>query len=78
MAVTERIQNGKQPSGTVSPRVAPEIVRAHSTVRCADGRLRQSRYLDYAATAPALRAAADAALELLPYYGSIHRGAGVE
>ena len=47
-------------------------------MRCADGRLRQSRYLDYAATAPALRAAADAALELLPYYGSIHRGAGVE
>jgi len=78
MAVTERIQNGKGPSGTVSPHVAPEIVRAHSTVRCADGRLRQSRYLDYAATAPALRAAADAALELLPYYGSIHRGAGVE
>ena len=47
-------------------------------MRCTDGSLRPSRYLDYAATAPALRAAADAALELLPYYGSIHRGAGVE
>jgi selenocysteine lyase/cysteine desulfurase len=47
-------------------------------VRCADGSLRPSRHLDYAATAPALRAAADAALEVLPHYGSIHRGAGVE
>jgi selenocysteine lyase/cysteine desulfurase len=61
-----------------SPHVAPEIVRARSEVRCADGTLRASRYLDYAATAPALRAAADAALEVLPYYGSIHRGAGAE
>ena len=52
--------------------------RAGATLRCADGSLRTSRYLDYAATAPALRDAADAALELLPYYGSIHRGAGVE
>ncbi|GIH10263.1 cysteine desulfurase [Rhizocola hellebori] len=32
--------------------------------------------LDYAATAPCLKAAADAVNELLPWYGSIHRGAG--
>lgn len=32
--------------------------------------------LDYAATAPCLRAAADAVTELLPWYGSVHRGAG--
>lgn len=32
--------------------------------------------LDYAATTPALRAAADAVLGLLPAYGSIHRGGG--
>ena len=32
--------------------------------------------LDYAATTPALRAAADAVLRLLPAYGSIHRGGG--
>lgn len=32
--------------------------------------------LDYAATTPALRAAADAVVRLLPAYGSIHRGGG--
>jgi selenocysteine lyase/cysteine desulfurase len=32
--------------------------------------------LDYAATAPCLRVAADAVTELLPWYGSVHRGAG--
>jgi selenocysteine lyase/cysteine desulfurase len=74
VAVSERIWD----DGKALRNVAPEIVRARTEVRCADGNLRASRYLDYAATAPALRAAADAALELLPYYGSIHRGAGAE
>jgi selenocysteine lyase/cysteine desulfurase len=32
--------------------------------------------LDYAATAPCLRAAADAVNDLLPWYASVHRGAG--
>ncbi|MDA0158951.1 aminotransferase class V-fold PLP-dependent enzyme [Solirubrobacter ginsenosidimutans] len=32
--------------------------------------------LDNAASAPALRQVADAVAELLPYYGSVHRGAG--
>jgi selenocysteine lyase/cysteine desulfurase len=32
--------------------------------------------LDYAATAPCARAAADAVAEILPWYGSVHRGAG--
>ncbi|MEO3928231.1 aminotransferase class V-fold PLP-dependent enzyme [Micromonosporaceae bacterium B7E4] len=32
--------------------------------------------LDYAATAPCARAAADAVADLLPWYGSVHRGAG--
>ena len=74
----EFFQDSEQYARTASPQVAPEIVRARAAVRCADGSLRPSRYLDYAATAPALRVAADAALEVLPYYGSIHRGAGAE
>ncbi|MDP9255622.1 MAG: aminotransferase class V-fold PLP-dependent enzyme [Actinomycetota bacterium] len=74
----EFIHDGEQGARTASPHVAPEIIRARTAVRCADGSLKPSRYLDYAATAPALSAAADAALEVLPYYGSIHRGAGVE
>lgn len=32
--------------------------------------------LDYAATAPCLKAAANAVSEMLPWYGSVHRGAG--
>ena len=32
--------------------------------------------LDNAASAPALESVADAVAELLPYYGSVHRGAG--
>ena len=32
--------------------------------------------LDYAASAPALRAVADQVTELLPLYSSVHRGAG--
>ena len=32
--------------------------------------------LDYAATAPCARAASDAVTELLPWYASVHRGAG--
>ena len=32
--------------------------------------------LDYAATAPCARAAADAVAALLPWYGGVHRGAG--
>jgi selenocysteine lyase/cysteine desulfurase len=74
----ELIHDGEHEVRPAAPHVAPEIVRASTAVRCADGSLRPSRYLDYAATAPALRAAADAALEVLPYYGSIHRGAGLE
>jgi selenocysteine lyase/cysteine desulfurase len=74
----EFVHDGEPHARTTSPRVAPEIVRARAAVRCGDGSPRPSRYLDYAATAPALRAAADAALEVLPYYGSIHRGAGAE
>lgn len=34
-------------------------------------------HLDYAATAPCVRAASDAVQDLLPYYGSVHRGTGL-
>ena len=34
-------------------------------------------HLDYAASAPCVRAAADAVADLLPRYGSVHRGTGV-
>ncbi len=41
-----------------------------------DGRLVRAVNLDYAASAPALQAVADHVTEVLPYYASVHRGAG--
>ncbi|MGK5677038.1 aminotransferase class V-fold PLP-dependent enzyme [Micromonospora sp. URMC 106] len=59
---------------TLVPPPAPRVAR---TVRPLDvlgvpGQVN----LDYAATAPCARAAADAVAELLPWYASVHRGAG--
>ncbi|MFG2037689.1 aminotransferase class V-fold PLP-dependent enzyme [Dactylosporangium sp. NPDC048998] len=45
-------------------------------VKLRDGRSVDFANLDIAATAPCLRAVADAVADLLPYYGSVHRGAG--
>ncbi len=45
-------------------------------VKLRDGRSVEFANLDVAATAPCLRVVADAVAELLPFYGSVHRGAG--
>ncbi|MEV4139741.1 aminotransferase class V-fold PLP-dependent enzyme [Dactylosporangium sp. NPDC049742] len=45
-------------------------------VKLRDGRSVDFANLDIAATAPCLRVVADAVAELLPFYGSVHRGAG--
>ena len=45
-------------------------------VKLPDGRSVDFANLDVAATAPCLRVVADAVAELLPFYGSVHRGAG--
>lgn len=45
-------------------------------VKLSDGRSVDFANLDIAATAPCLRVVADTVAELLPYYGSVHRGAG--
>ncbi|GAA4246927.1 aminotransferase class V-fold PLP-dependent enzyme [Dactylosporangium darangshiense] len=45
-------------------------------VKLRDGRSVDFANLDIAATAPCLRVVADAVADLLPYYGSVHRGAG--
>jgi selenocysteine lyase/cysteine desulfurase len=54
----------------------PEVVGAHLSLMLPDGRTVEHANLDYAATAPSLVAAADAVTELLPWYASVHRGAG--
>ena len=62
----------------VEPAVAPllAVVGADLAVPLVDGR--QVRYvnLDYAASAPALCTVAGHVAQVLPYYSSVHRGAG--
>lgn len=58
--------------------VAPllDVVGADLRVPLVTGGTTTAIHLDYAASAPALRVVADAVAELLPWYGSVHRGAG--
>jgi selenocysteine lyase/cysteine desulfurase len=51
-------------------------VGAHQLVPCLDGSERPYRDLDCAASTPALPAVAERVAEFLPWYSSVHRGAG--
>ncbi|NDL57796.1 aminotransferase class V-fold PLP-dependent enzyme [Phytoactinopolyspora mesophila] len=53
-----------------------EVVGGDLQVPLVNGEARRYVNLDYAASAPSLRAVADHVTEILPYYASIHRGAG--
>ncbi|MFZ0047892.1 MAG: aminotransferase class V-fold PLP-dependent enzyme [Streptosporangiaceae bacterium] len=55
---------------------APEVLGSDLKVTLADGRVVSYANLDYAATAPCLAAVASAVNDLLPWYASVHRGAG--
>ena len=63
---------------TGSVRAVPPIalVGDDVTVRCADGRDRPYLNLDMAASTSALPAVAQRVAEFLPWYSSVHRGAG--
>jgi selenocysteine lyase/cysteine desulfurase len=54
----------------------PPVSGAGLTVPLVDGREVPYANLDHAASAPCLRAVRDAVDELLPWYASVHRGAG--
>ncbi|MEV4345796.1 aminotransferase class V-fold PLP-dependent enzyme [Actinoplanes sp. NPDC049596] len=53
-----------------------DIIGADLTVDLPGGRTVRFAHLDYAASAPAVKVAADAVRDLLPLYGSVHRGTG--
>jgi selenocysteine lyase/cysteine desulfurase len=57
------------------PAAAP-LVGAGIVVPCIDGQTRPYRDLDCAASTPALDVVADAVNQFLPWYSSVHRGAG--
>ena len=54
----------------------PSVAGSGLTVPLADGTQVQYANLDHAASAPCLAAVQDAVNELLPWYASVHRGAG--
>src|SRR5215831_6055241 len=54
----------------------PEVASKRLTVPLVDGRRVPYANLDHAASAPCLDAVQDAVNELLPWYASVHRGAG--
>ncbi|HEX2131305.1 MAG TPA: aminotransferase class V-fold PLP-dependent enzyme [Actinophytocola sp.] len=58
------------------PDAVPPVAGAGLTVPLVDGREVPYANLDHAASAPCLRAVRDAVDELLPWYASVHRGAG--
>jgi selenocysteine lyase/cysteine desulfurase len=62
------------PDAVVVP--GPEVLGSDLKVALADGRVVGYANLDYAATAPCLTTVATAVNELLPWYASVHRGAG--
>jgi selenocysteine lyase/cysteine desulfurase len=53
-----------------------DLVGAGLLVPCLDGTDRPYRDLDCAASTPALRVVADTVADFLPWYSSVHRGAG--
>jgi selenocysteine lyase/cysteine desulfurase len=66
------------PPAPAVPDVAPllPVVGAGRHVPLVDGRTARYVDLDIAASAPALAVVAEAVTEVLPLYGSVHRGAG--
>jgi selenocysteine lyase/cysteine desulfurase len=67
-----------QPTSTIAPprREALRLVGADQRIPTIDGRERTSINLDHAASTPALSAVHEAVERFVPWYSSIHRGAG--
>jgi selenocysteine lyase/cysteine desulfurase len=61
---------------TASTGLPVELVGDDRLVRCVDGEERRYVGLDAAASTPALPAVAERVTEFLPWYSSVHRGAG--
>jgi selenocysteine lyase/cysteine desulfurase len=71
---TEPVAPGDTGPGAVWPLLP--VVGGDLPVPLVDGRTVRAANLDYAASAPALAAVAGHVAEALPYYSSVHRGAG--
>lgn len=77
----ETCPTSPQPSAAPRPTATPvgpllPVVGGTLQAPLIGGRVVRHVNLDYAASAPALQAVADHVTEVLPYYASVHRGAG--
>lgn len=75
------VARASAPKATLTPARLPigpllPVVGGNLAAPLAGGRTARAVNLDYAASAPALQAVADHVAEVLPYYASVHRGAG--
>jgi selenocysteine lyase/cysteine desulfurase len=73
--LTESAPRGR-PGRRTAGIVLPRLVGADLEVQLAGGETRSYVNLDMAASTPAMEAVADAVIEFLPWYSSVHRGAG--
>ncbi|MFZ0127825.1 MAG: aminotransferase class V-fold PLP-dependent enzyme [Candidatus Dormiibacterota bacterium] len=69
---SRRSRPGRRASGVLLPRLVGQDLE----VQLASGETRSYVNLDMAASTPAMEAVADAVIEFLPWYSSVHRGAG--
>src|ERR1019366_61898 len=69
---SRRSRPGRRAAGVVLPRLVGQDLE----VQLAGGETRSYVNLDMAASTPAMEAVADAVIEFLPWYSSVHRGAG--
>jgi selenocysteine lyase/cysteine desulfurase len=75
-AMTVSGESSAPAAGNLHGSDALRLVGAETEVPLVTGGVRRYVNLDYAASAPALRAVRDAVEELLGWYSSVHRGAG--
>ena len=76
--VTRSYPRSSQVDAVETPKIAPlaPVVGAAECAPLADGTTVRYANFDYAASAPALTAVADAVADALSTYASVHRGAG--
>lgn len=74
--MSQRLEHAKQTARAHTSARPPALVGADVDVPLVTGGRRRYVNLDYAASAPCLAAVRDAVDALLPWYSSVHRGAG--
>ena len=72
--VTERVRAERTAAGR--PPVFPTLSGQNLEVPLATGEFRRYVNLDYAASTPAMERVVDSVLSFMPWYSSVHRGAG--